>query len=240
MTHDCASHFVNKEFAHLVLCKIRKKFSNLKKVTLMPCCPHHGKTDLDRFFGHVSRWLKDAEGSAKIATPEIMLKGLQDGLLLDHAKWEQKMSKLEEKISAVLKKVNFPKQKSEYKYELDIPKIKSMHGTTWFQDTNEIRCFGSPEHEENARNGILIEPPKRDDKIKREKFVKITKGPKKGQKEKVSLRSWDAERKFPKAKKLNTKFIRNQGENRARLLKKMQDQATLSFLSDSQEDESTI
>ena len=85
--HDTASHFVNTESAAFVLDHIPKKFKNLKKVLWIPFCPHHGKSDLDRFFGHVTRWLTAGESDCRIETMEIMLQALKEGVKMDHKKF---------------------------------------------------------------------------------------------------------------------------------------------------------
>ena len=58
VSHDSAGHFVSHEFAGFILSALPKMFRNLKFVTQVPFPPHHGKSDLDRHFSHMSSYLK--------------------------------------------------------------------------------------------------------------------------------------------------------------------------------------
>ena len=59
--------------------KLAKDFENLERLIFSPHTPHHGKTDLDRFFSWLGQYPKVKEGKMRVEVTNILIEALEEG-----------------------------------------------------------------------------------------------------------------------------------------------------------------
>ena len=75
------SSFSSTQSAHKKAKNCSEIYSNLEEISLVPFCPHHGKTDLDRSFSSTVTYSVNAfENEKRIASVDDMLKAIQEGI----------------------------------------------------------------------------------------------------------------------------------------------------------------
>ena len=77
---DNGTHSVNTEILHWIMITLAEDFENLERLIFCPYIPHHGKTDLDRFFSWLAQHLKVKEGKMRVQNISILIEALEEGI----------------------------------------------------------------------------------------------------------------------------------------------------------------
>ena len=119
---DNASHFISGETLHYVVVDLPKilqtQLPNLKQVLYAPFTPRHGKTDLDRFFGWLTRHADIAKDHYKVQTIYDLKRAIKEGFdrsIIDRAAEKKKpilqaveIHKLKRRAPKIEKKIFLP------------------------------------------------------------------------------------------------------------------------------------
>lgn len=132
---DNASHFVSGEHLHFWTVDIPKRYEHFEEILFSPLAPHHGKTDLDRFFGNMKQ-------SQTAYEYNNMTKSLKD-LLNAYEAGKAHTNRIKELDGEEALKMHFLqytlKRRGQWKYKIELPNIQSTHAVTYLREDNTIR-----------------------------------------------------------------------------------------------------
>ena len=157
---DNGSHFISGETLHYAVVDLPRRLQphlpNLKQVMFAPFTPRHGKTDLDRFFGWLTRHLEVAKLKYKVSDIIILKRAIDEGF--ERSKVERK-SENKAPINQLAFIYELRKKAPVMEKRIHLPGIGSVGGVSFLASDNSIRnhVFADiePEYGRDLRNMII-------------------------------------------------------------------------------------
>ena len=115
---------------------LQQQLPKLKQVLYAPFTPRHGKTDLDRFFGWLTKYLKTAQGKYKVNDIQDLKKALDEGC--ERSKVDRKA----EGKHSIKQRIIIHELKDKaplFEKRIDLPGLGSVGGVSFLTPDKSIR-----------------------------------------------------------------------------------------------------